>query len=110
MKEIFTNAIAKFIKRKLVNQKWAATIQDLCTIARRQKIFFERCPTDDWTSDAFIEVSSTLTENLIGAISKLTQQKDQLKQQQTDFSNRNNTLLISNLQNPKTRNKSFNPQ
>ena len=33
-----------------------------------------------------------------------------MKQQQTDLSNRNNTLKVSNNQNPNTRNNNFNPQ
>ena len=81
IKEIFTNAIPHFIKRKLLDQSETATVQDLCTVARRQMVLFELCPSDDWTRDAFNEVSSTLSENLVGALTKLTQQQDQLKQQ-----------------------------
>ena len=68
------------IKRKLLDQNEAATVQDLCKVARRQMVF-ELCPSDDWTRDAFNKVSSTLSENLVGAITKLTQQQDELKQQ-----------------------------
>ena len=61
-------------------QNETATAQDLCTTARRQMVFFELCPSDDWSRDAFNEVSSSLSETLVGAVTKLTQQ-DELKHQ-----------------------------
>ena len=108
IKEIFTNPIPHFIKRKLLDQSEAATVQDLCTVARRQMVLFELCPSDDWTRDAFNEVSSTLSEKLVGALTKLTQQQDQLKQQ-TDLSNRINSLNVPSHQNSNTSNNGFNP-
>ena len=107
IKEVFKNALPNFIKGKLLDQNETATVQDLCTVARRQMVFFELCPSDDWTRDAFREVSSTFSENLIGALTKLTQQQDKLKSQQTDLSNRINNLNltqnqdINNYQTPK---------
>ena len=101
IKEIFTNAMPNFIKRKLLDQNEAATVQGLCTVARRQMVFFEFCPSDDWTRDAFKDVSSTLSENLVGALRKLTQQ-DELKQQQTDLSKRINSLNVASHQNCNT--------
>ena len=95
IKEIFTNAMPNFIKRKLLDQNETAAVQDLCTVTRRQMVFFELCPSDDWTRDAFHEVNSTLSENLIGALTKLTQQQDELKAQQTDLSNRINNLNLN---------------
>ena len=71
-----------FIKRKLLDQNETATVQDLFTVARRQVVFFELCPSDDWSRDAFNEVSSSLSDNLVGALTKLTQQQEELKQQQ----------------------------
>ena len=38
------------------------TVRDLCTIDRRVMVFFEHCPSDDWTRDALNEVSSTLSK------------------------------------------------
>ena len=52
--------MSNFIKRKLLDQNEVATVQDLCTVAGRQLVFFEFCPSDDWTRDAFNEVNSTL--------------------------------------------------
>ena len=82
IKEIVMNAIPNLIKRKLLDQIEAATVQDLCTVARRQLVFFELCTSDDWTRDAFNEVSSTLWGNLVEALTKLTQQEEKLEQQQ----------------------------
>ena len=55
-----------FIKRKLLDQNEAATVRNLCTVARRQMVFFELCPSGDWTKGTFNEVSSTLSERLVG--------------------------------------------
>ena len=90
----FTNALPNSLKRKLLDQNEAATVKDLCTVAGRQMAFFELCPSDDWSRDAFNEVSSPLSENLVGALTKLTLQQDELKQQQTDLSNRISSLNI----------------
>ena len=57
-------------------------------------LFFELCPSDGWSRDAFNEVSSELSENIVGALKKLTQQQDELKQQQTDLSNGISSLNI----------------
>ena len=73
-------------------------------------IFFELFPSDNWTRDAFNEVSSTLSGNLVGALTKLGKQQDELKQQQTDLSNRSNTLNVSSNQNQNMLNNNFNPQ
>ena len=56
-------------------------------------IFFELYPSDDWSRDTFNEVSSSLSENLL--LTKLTQQQDELKQQQTDLSNRISSLTFN---------------
>ena len=77
IKEILTNTIPN-LKRKLLDQNDTATVQDLCTVARRQMVFFELCPSDDWTRDALNEVSSALSENIVGALTKLTQQQEEL--------------------------------
>ena len=100
--------MSKVITRKLLDQNEAATVQGLCTVARRQTVFFELCPNDDRMRDAFNEVSSTLSENLIEALTNLTQQQDELKQQQTDLSNRINSLNQPNHQNLYTSNNGFN--
>ena len=92
--EKFTYAIPNFVKRKLLEQNEAATVQDLCTVAERQMVFFQLCPSGYWSRDAFNGVSSSLSDNLVGALAKLTQQQDELKQQQTDFSNRISSLNI----------------
>ena len=73
-------------------------------------VFFELCPSDNWIRDGFNEVSSTLSERLVGALTKLTQQQNELKQQRTDLSNRVNTLNAPNNQNRNARNNSFHPQ
>ena len=102
IKENFTNVMPNFIKRKLLDQNETATVQDLCTVARRQMVVFELCPSEDWSRDAFNEVSSSLSENLVGAPTNLTQQQEELKQQQNDFSNK-----ISSLNNNQTINQNY---
>ena len=68
-----------FINGKLLEQNETETKQGLGTIARRQTLFFGLCPNDYWTRDAFNEVSSTLSENLVPALTKLTQKHNELK-------------------------------
>ena len=109
IKEIFTNAMQNFIKRKLLDRNEAATVQDFCVVARRQMVFFELCTSDDWTRDAFNEVSSTFSENIERTLLKHTQQQDELKQQQTDLSNRINSLNVPHHQNSNTSINGFNP-
>ena len=100
--EIFTNALPNFIGRKLLDQNQAATVQVLCTVARRQIVFFEPYTSDDWSRDAFNEVSSSLSEYLVEALMKLTQQQVELKQQQNDLSAR-----ISLLNDSRTANQNY---
>ena len=95
IKEIFKNTMPNFIKRKLLDQNEAATVQDLFTVAKQQMVYFELCRSDDWSRDAFNEVSSSLSENLVGAPTKITQQQEELKQQQNDFSNRISIFNVS---------------
>ena len=57
-------------------------------------VFFELCPSDDWSRASFNEVSLSLSENIVGALTKRTQQQDELKQQQTGLSNRIVSLNI----------------
>ena len=57
------------IKRKLPDQNETATVQDLRTVAGRQVVFFELCPRDDWLRDVFNELSSSLLESFVGALS-----------------------------------------
>ena len=82
-------------------------MQDLCTVARRQMVFFDLCPNDDWRRDPINEVSSTLSEILVVALTKLIQQ-DELKQQ--SCVKENNSLNVPNHLNPTARNNNFNPQ
>ena len=96
-----------------MDQNEAATVQDLCTVARRQMVFFELCPSDDWSSDAFNEKSTTLSENLVSALTKLTQKQDEIKQHQTEMSNRINTfsskhVCNQNYNNDNNQNRNFN--
>ena len=102
IKEFLTIAMLNFIKRKLLDQHETATVQDLCTVARRQMVFLELCPSDDWSRDAFNEVSSSLSENVVGSLTNLTQQQEELKQQQNDLSTR-----ISSLNDIQTTNQNY---
>ena len=58
----------------------------ICVQLQDAKRFSLNFQSDDWTRDAFNEVSSKLSESLVGALTKLTQQ-DEPKQLQTDLLN-----------------------
>ena len=78
----------------------------ICVQLQDAKWFSSNFVQVNWTRDAFNEVSSTLSESLLVALAKLKQQHDELKHQQTDLSNRINTMNVS--KNPNARNNSFN--
>ena len=84
-----------FIKRELLDQNEAATMQDLCPVTGRQMVFPELCPSDDWSRDAFNGLSSSLSENLVGALTEITKQQEELKQQQIELSNGISTFNVS---------------
>ena len=111
IKDIFRNALPNFIKKNY----WTKMRQQRCKAfaqlqdAKWYSSNFEFCPSDDWTRDAFNEVSSTFSENLVGALRKPTQQDELKKQQQTDLSDRINSLNVPSHQNCKTSKNGFNP-
>ena len=86
-----------FTGETFLHQNEAETFQE-CTVARRQMVFFELCPSEDWSRDAFNEMSKTLgwIGNLFSTLTKLTQQQDEIKQPQTELSNRINTIGSQN--------------
>ncbi len=72
VKRLFLRAIPKTVRMKLVEEEEVATVNDLCTKARRQLIFMDLYADDD-VRDSFNEVSSQdpLTTKLVDAIRNL---------------------------------------
>ena len=81
VKRHFIKNMPNWIKLKLLDQPENATVQDLCTLARKRLILNELCPTDDVTRDAFSEVQPHVTENLVNALTRLTESQNSMESQ-----------------------------
>ena len=61
-----------WLRAKLLEQPDNTAIEDLCLLAREQLTIHKLCKMDDYSDAPFNEVSSTITENLVNALSKKT--------------------------------------
>ena len=84
VKRHFIKSMPNWIKIKLLDQPEAATVQDLCTLARKRLIVNELCPTDDYTRDAFSELQHS--DKLENALIKLTETQTSLQTQISSLS------------------------
>ena len=78
---LFKCAMPNWIRIKLLEQPADAPVRDLCDIASRLMVFNTMCPSDDVTRDSLNEVSPDITNNLVSALSKLSETKEQMKTQ-----------------------------
>ena len=56
-----------------------ATVQELCTLARQQMNIRDLCRKEDYPEDGFNEVSNTISDNLINALSKLNANQESME-------------------------------
>ena len=64
-----------WLRAKLLEQPENSTVDDLCPVARKQLTKQNLCKTDNYAEGAFSEMSQTVTENLVDALTKLTQKQ-----------------------------------
>ena len=69
IKRFFVKSMSSWLRAKLLEQPDNATVDDLCLFARRQLTIHNLCKTDDYADGAFSEMSSTVSENLLNALS-----------------------------------------
>ena len=68
-----------WLRAKRLEQPHNTAIEDLCLLARKQLTIHNLCKMDDYSDGAFKEGSSTITENLANALSKLTQTQEAME-------------------------------
>ena len=68
-----------WLRAKLLEQTDNTAIEDLCLLACKQLTIHNMCNMNDYSDGAFNELNSTLTENLVNALSKITQTQEAMK-------------------------------
>ena len=79
IKRFFKKCMPSWLRAKLLEQPDNTAIEDLCLLARKQLTIHNLCKMDDYSDGAFNEVSSTITENLVNALSKITQTQEAME-------------------------------
>ena len=79
VKRIFQKAMPGWLRSKLMEQPPNATVQELCTLARQQMTIRDLCRKEDYPEDGFNEVSNTISDNLINALSKLNANQESME-------------------------------
>ena len=101
VKRHFIGNMPNWIKVKLLDQPENATVQELCTLARKRLIINELCPTDDITRDAFSSVQPHVSDNLVNALAKLTESQNTMQSQISalakEFNDKINALETQNI-------------
>ena len=72
IKRIFIKAMPGWLRSKIMEQPPNTPVRDLCTFARQQMTIREMCRKDDYPEDGFNQIDTTISENMINALSKLT--------------------------------------
>ena len=87
IKRFFKKCMPSWLRAKLLEQPDNATIEDLCLIARKQLTIHNLCKIDGYADAVFNEVSnSTINENLVNVLSKLTQTQEAVQNQVNELS------------------------
>ena len=79
VKRIFQKAMPGWLRSKLMEQPPNTTVQELCTLARQQMTIRDLCGKEDYPEDGFNEVSNTVSDNLINALSKLNANQESME-------------------------------
>ena len=86
IKRYFKKCMPSWLRAKFLEQPDNNTVDDLCLLARRQLTIHNLCRMDDYTEGAFNEMSSTISENLVNALSKLTQSQEAMDNKVSELS------------------------
>ena len=70
-----------WLRSQLMEQPPAATVQELCSLARKQMTIREMCRNEHYPEDGFNEISETVSQNLISALTKLSTTQEQMEKQ-----------------------------
>ena len=86
IKRLFVKCMPSWLRAKLLEQPDNATVDDLCLFARKQLTIHNLCKTDEYADGAFSEMSNTVSENLVNALSKLTQTSEAMENKVNELS------------------------
>ena len=75
-----------WLRAKLLEQPDNTTVEDLCLLARKQLTIHDLCKKEDYIDGAFNEVSPTVSDNLINALSKLSQTQESMENRMSALS------------------------
>ena len=86
VKRLFVKGMPSWLRAKLLEKPDTDTVDDLCLFARRQLTIHNLCKTDEYADGAFSEMSNTVSENLVNALSKLTQTSEAMENKVNELS------------------------
>ena len=87
IRSLFVKSMPSWLRAKLLEQPDNVTIDDRCLFARKQFTIHKLCKMDDYADAAFNEViSSTINENLVNSMSKMSQIPESMKNQASELS------------------------
>ena len=88
VKRIFQKAMPGWLRSKMMEQPPNTTVQELCTLARQQMTIRDLCRKDDYPEDGFNEISTTVSDNLISALSKLNATQEAMERKLSSMDDR----------------------
>ena len=92
----FIKNLPGWLRAKLLEQPENTTVEDICSLARKQLSIHNLCKTDDSVMDAFSEMGPSVTDTLVTALTKLSTSQEakdnRLNEVSEKFEERNTTL------------------
>ena len=86
IKRFFKKCMPSRLRAKLLEQPDGTTVDDLCLLARRQLTIHNLCKIDDFGENAFSEVSATVSDNLVNALTKINQTQENMESRINELS------------------------
>ena len=74
-----------WLRSKIMGQPANTPVHDLCTFARQQMAIRKMCRKEDYPEDGFNEVNETVSEDLVYALSKITQTQQSIEKRLHDL-------------------------
>ena len=90
IKRFFKKCMPSWLRAKLLEQPDGTTVDDLCLLARRQLTIHNLCKIDDFGENAFSEVSATVSDNLVNALTKINQTQENMESRINELSKKVN--------------------
>ena len=88
IKRVLIKAMPGWLRSKTMGQPANTTVHDLCTFARQEMAIREMCRKEDYQGDGFNDVNETVIENLVIALSKITQTQPSFEKRLQDLTSK----------------------